>query len=413
MRRGPLLAVALALAGCLWCARDHDSYPGSHYLYIWAGDADRQERDFLAVVDVSPHSSEYATVVATARTDVNGSRPHHTEYEMPASGILWANGFDAGRTFLFDLHDPIRPVVLHAFGDPGAFTHPHSYARLANGHILSTFQSSAAARPSVGAGHGETGGLIEFDADGRVVRSSSAATDVEAGIRPYSLAVVPDLDRVVTTASDMHLHERSRAIQIWRLSDLTLLQTILLPPGARSDEQWLTAEPRVLGDGRTLLVNTFTCGLYRVSGLTGETASAEWVYSSPWQESAQKRFCAVPAVAGHFWIQTSGFEHAVLSLDVSDPSHPREVSRLTLGPTDVPHWIALEPDGDRLVITGYEGIDSRVLLAHVDRETGALGLETSFKAPNDRRPGIDFDRDQWPHGASGRAIPHRAVFSRR
>jgi len=35
--------------------------------------------------------------------------PHHTEYQMPASGVLWANGFAAGRTFRFDLRDPTRP----------------------------------------------------------------------------------------------------------------------------------------------------------------------------------------------------------------------------------------------------------------------------------------------------------------
>jgi hypothetical protein len=408
VRRAPLVAVACALAACLWCARDHDAFPGSHYLYVWAGDADKQHRDFLAVVDVDPQSSEYGMVIDTALTDVKGSRPHHTEYEMPADGMLWANGFDAGRTFLIDLHDPVRPLITHAFGSPGPFTHPHSYARLPNGHILSTFQAGAG-----GGDHGETGGLIEFDADGRVLRSSSAATVVDTGIRPYSLAVVPELDRVVTTASDMHLHERSRAIQVWRLSDLALLQTTLLPPGSRGDEQWLTAEPRVLSDGRTVLVNTFTCGLYRVSGLTGETASAEWVYSSPWQESEQRRFCAVPVVVGRFWIQTSGFEHAVLSLDVSDPSHPREASRLTLEPTEIPHWIALEPNGDRLVVTGYEALESRILIAHVDRESGALRLDASFKAPDGRRPGVDFDREEWPHGPSGRAIPHGAVFSRR
>jgi len=102
----------------------------------------------------------------------------------------------------------------------------------------------------------------------------------------------------------------------------------------------------------------------------------------------------------------------VISLDVTDPRQPREVSRLQLGPDDVPHWIAIEPGGDRLVITGYAGIESRVLLARVDRRTGALTLDTSFKAPGTADPGVDFGRATWLHGASGKAIPHGAVFSR-
>jgi hypothetical protein len=120
----------------------------------------------------------------------------------------------------------------------------------------------------------------------------------------------------------------------------------------------------------------------------------------------------VPAVAGRFWLQTSGPDHAVIGLDVSDPSRPREVSRLTLAPTEVPHWIALEPDGDRLVITGYESLETRVLLARVDRRTGALQLDKTFTTPGSTRPGVDFGRIVWPHGATGPAIPHGAVFSR-
>jgi hypothetical protein len=207
----------------------------------------------------------------------------------------------------------------------------------------------------------------------------------------------------------MHQQARSRAVQVWRLSDLTLIQTILLPPGPRGDENAMTAEPRVLGDGRTVLVNTFTCGLYRVQGLAGDTPTAEWVYSTPWREPP---YCAVPVVAGHFWLQTSGPEHSVMSLDISDPSHPREVGRLTLRPDEIPHWIALEPNGDRLVITGYGDIESRVLLAQLDRATGALRLDTTFKPRGAEQPGVDFGRERWPHGPTGRAIPHGAVFNR-
>jgi hypothetical protein len=323
---------------------------------------------------------------------------------MPAGGVLWANGFATGRTFQLDLRDPERPRLAGSFGDAGPFHHPHSYVRLSNGHVLVTFQRRA------GGGPAETGGLVEFDSDGRVVRSASAAVPaIDSGVRPYSLAVLPALDRVVTTATDMHLEARSRAVQIWRLSDLTLLHTILLPPGPRGDENAMTAEPRVLADGRTVLVNTFTCGLYRINGLDTGAPSAEWVYSTPWNAPP---FCAVPVVAGHFWLQSIGPEHAVVSLDIADPGRPREVSRLTLAPGEVPHWIGLEPDGDRVVITGYRDLESRVLLARLDRATGVLRLDSAFMPPGAGRPGVDFAREQWPHGTTGRAIPHGAVFSR-
>lgn len=56
------------------------------------------------------------------------------------------------------------------------------------------------------------------------------------------------------------------------------------------------------------------------------------------------------------------------------------------------------------MITGYGQLESRVLLAKLDRATGALRLDTTFN--------VDFGRDQWPHGPTGRAVPHGAVFSR-
>jgi hypothetical protein len=404
--RTPLVA-AIIIGACHAGAANPGPQPHaatSRFLFVWAGDADRRESDFLAVIDIDPRSANYASVLATLPVGVAGTRPHHTEYEMPATGVLWANGFDAGQTFRFDLRDPTRPHLVGSVGDAGPFSHPHSYARLSNGNVLATFQRRA------DTGQAETGGLVEFDADGRVVRYADAAVPtIDSGVRPYSLAVVPALDRVVTTATDMHLRARSRAVQVWRLSDLALLQTILLPPGPRGDENSMTAEPRVLADGRTVLVNTFTCGLYQLHGLAGDTPSAEWVYSTPWREAP---YCAVPVVAGHFWLQTSGPEHAVLNVDISDPSRPREVGRLTLRPDEIPHWIALEPNGDRLVVTGYRELESRVLLATLDRRTGALRLDMTFKTPGAEQPGVDFGRERWPHGPTGRAIPHGAVFSR-
>lgn len=375
---------------------------GSRFLYVWAGDADRQESDFLAVIDVDARSAAYASVVATLPVGATGTRPHHTNYDMPADGMLWANGFDSGQTFRFDVRDPASPHVAGSFGAIAGFSHPHSYARLGNGNVLATFQH--------GAGQTGTGGLVEFTADARVLRSASAAAPaIDSGVRPYSLTVVPGLDRIVTTAADMHQQTRSRAVQVWRLSDLTLLRTILLPPGPRGDENAMTAEPRVLEDGRTVLVSTFTCGLYRLQGLAGDTPAAEWVYSTPWKAPP---YCAVPVVAGHFWLQANGPEHAITSLDISDPGHPREAGRLTLRPHEIPHWIALEPNGNRLVITGYEAIESRVLLARFDRATGALHLDETFKPRDAEQPGVDFSRERWPHGLTGRAIPHGAVFNR-
>ena len=73
--------------------------PG-HYLFAWAGDADGKGNDFLAVIDADPASPSYGRLVTTVATDQPTKSVHHTEYTMPASGMLFANDHFAGRTFI-------------------------------------------------------------------------------------------------------------------------------------------------------------------------------------------------------------------------------------------------------------------------------------------------------------------------
>jgi hypothetical protein len=103
----------------------------------------------------------------------------------------------------------------------------------------------------------------------------------------------------------------------------------------------------------------------------------------------------------------------VVSLDISDPAAPREVSRLVLGDDDIPHWLAASPDGSRLVVTGHGALRHRVLLARFDTATGALTWDERFRDAGATEPGVRLDNKQWPHGGSAAGIPHGAVFTRR
>ena len=237
----------------------------AEYLYLWTASADSTQPDFLAVLDVTEDSARYGRLVTTLPVPGLQNMPHHTEHQMPADRQLFANGFATGQTFIFDLTDPVRPRLAAQFGDVEGYTHPHSFLRLPGGHVLATFQMRHE-------GEGMApGGLVELTADGRPVRSSSAnAPGLDPATRVYSAGIVPALDRIVTTTTDMHgLLPASRQLQIWRLSDLALLHTITLPDGPAGDESMMTAEPRVLADGRTVLVSTFSCGLYLMQGLEG------------------------------------------------------------------------------------------------------------------------------------------------
>jgi hypothetical protein len=378
----------------------------AEYLYLWTASADSSQPDFLAVLDVTEQSGRYGRLVTTVPVPGLQNMPHHTEHQMPADRRLFANGFATGQTFIFDVKDPLHPGVAAQFGDVDGFTHPHSFLRLPGGHVLATFQMRHEREAMA------PGGLVELTAEGRPVRSRSAnAPDLDPATRVYSAGVVPALDRIVTTTTDMHDIDApaSRQLQIWRLSDFTLLHTITLPDGPSGGESMLTAEPRVLDDGRTVLVSTFSCGLYLMQGLDGERPEGRLVASFP---RKPKTYCAIPVVAGHYYLVTVPAWSAVVSLDISDPAAPREVSRVTLGPDDVPHWISMSEDRRRLVVTGYGEMKHRVVIARFDSASGRLSLDERFREPGASAPGFRMDDKTWPHGGTSKGIPHGSVFGR-
>jgi 56kDa selenium binding protein (SBP56) len=380
--------------------------PGAaEYLYLWTASTDSTQPDFLAVLDVTENSGRYGRLVTTLPVPGLQNMPHHTEHQMPADRRLFANGFATGQTFVFDLKDPLRPRMAAQFGDMEGFTHPHSYLRLPGGHVLATFQMRHEK------GGMAPGGLVELTNDGRAVRSRSAnVAGLDPLTRVYSAGVVPAFDRIVTTTTDMHDDApASRQLQIWRLSDLTLLRTITLPDGPAGGESMFTAEPRVLDDGRTVLVSTFSCGLYLMQGLEGESPQGRLVASFP---RKPKTYCAIPVVAGRYYLVTVPAWSAVVSLDISDPAAPREVSRVTLGPDDVPHWISMSEDRRRVVVTGYGAMKHRVQIARFDSATGRLSLDDRFREPGASVPGFRMDDKTWPHGGRAKGIPHGSVFDR-
>jgi hypothetical protein len=403
MIRFALLIILVSLMGPARLAAQWA--PAPEYLYLWTASEDSTQPDFLAVLDVTEDSTRYGRLVTTLPVPGLGNVPHHTEHELPVDRRLFANGFDAGKTFIFDLTDPARPNLAGEFGDVEGYSHPHSYLRLPGGNVLATFQMR----------HGPDGmapgGLVELTPAGVPVRSSSANTPgLDPETRVYSAGVVPALDRIVTTTTDMDGDSpASRQLQIWRLSDLAPLHTIRLPDGPAGDESTLTAEPRVLGDGRTVLVSTFSCSLYLMEGLETDAPSARLVATFPRKPDT---YCAIPVIVEDHYLVTVPAWSAVVSLDISDPAAPREVSRVTFGPDDVPHWISVSADKRRVAITGYGTMQHRVLIARFDPESGQLTLDERFREEGAEEPGFRMDDETWPHGGQAKGIPHGAVFSR-
>lgn len=402
MRILPL--VVLGLAACAPSSNAPD-FAGS-YLYVWAGAATDGESDFLAVIDANPGSERYAEIVATVPTGARGGA-HHSEHQMPAGDTLFVNAFGSGVTYLMDVSTPLVPRLAGQFDTLGGYSHPHSYARLPNGNVLMSYQALASDMT-------KPGGLVEVTPAGAFVRASGPATNpVDTQVRPYSVTPFPDIDRVVTTTTDMHGVLTGSSFQVWRLSDLALLHTVSLPTGPRGNEQFDPAEVRVMDDG-TVILTTFRCGMYRLTDLASEAPRAELIYSWAW-EAYEEDVCALGVPRHSFWFQAVANRAGswVVALDLKHPAAPVEVGRLRIGRATRPHWLSADPRSNRLVLTSGEGrTQDRVLVLSYDPVTGGIAMDTTFREAGARAPGVSFRRTSWPHGTAGNALPHGAVFSR-
>lgn len=322
------------------------------------------------------------------------------------------------------MRDPEHPRLAASFGDMAGYMHPHSYLRLPNGHVLATFQhghhpGSAGTDPHAShashGGHadregpvGASGGLVEIDDHGRVVRAVSNADPAftDALLMPYSLVVIPAIDRVVSTNSSMHDDDIFSGVtyQVWRLSDLKLLKTAYFDVGANHYAHISPEEPRLGPDG-SVFVQTLGCGIERITGLNSPEPASKLVYTFP------GNWCGVPTIVGHYLIDSVPAIHGFIALDIAAPASPKEVSRLTISDAFEPHWTAWDPKTRRLVVTPEGKTDDRAYLLKLDEATGALAIDSGFH-DSDGKPGFDFADRDWPHRWKGTAQPHGAVFTR-
>lgn len=404
-RRASTLGLAMIIAACGVGRTPGTGGAPSRYLYVWAGTGTDTVTgiDMMTVVDADPSHATYGSVLSAVTVDSSGRMPHHTEFDAPAKGALFANDYTGDKSFLIDFSVPEAPR-LHARLDrvPNG-RRLHSFARLSNGHVLATVQFGDSAIA------GQPGGLAEFDADGHFLRSGWSRDTAFPGarIRTYALTVIPTIDRIVTTSSPMDTERTANVIQVWRLSDLTLIKTLAVPRVAGDSAEGMPFEVRALDDGSVML-NTYRCGFFHITGIASDPKITRVLALAE-----PKNFgCSVPVLAGHFMVMPIAYAHRYATIDITDPDHPKEVASFPTDSTFFPHWASLDPGSDRVVFTDQGDGKASVRIAHLDRATGQLSWDDRFKAAGSTASGISYDRATWPNGVKGMAMPHGAVFVR-
>ncbi len=71
----------------------------SPYLFVWAGDDDEQDSDFLAVIDARPDTPTYGQVIATLPVRARSTFPHHTDMNFQRAQYFLQTAGARGRPF--------------------------------------------------------------------------------------------------------------------------------------------------------------------------------------------------------------------------------------------------------------------------------------------------------------------------
>ena len=399
------------------------AYPhasGGSYLFMWAGDAAGKASDFLAVIDASPASPRYGAVIASLATGTAGTHPHHTEHEMPANGHLLANGFHAGRTWLFDLSNPLTPRIITSFGDVAGFSHPHSFIRLATAVYWRRSSIGRSPGPNRAAADTIRRGTPSIARPAVSWKWTNGAVDPilqrqrsgDQGPADLSIQRAPDAG-LRSCGLDNHRHGRSQqGSDVGVGSVLAAVATQAAAehrPAARPSRRRTPVHRRAAPVARwkSVYIHTFNCGLYLLRDVERPEPKASFV------TAFKGKNCGVPVLTGQYWIQTVPEAHAVVALDITNPERPREVSTLAVGEDEEPHWISIDSTGRRIVLNSSgSGTGNRLFVIDFDPANGRLSFDERFRDEGSSRPGIRLTGRAWPHGFTGTPVPHGTVFSR-
>lgn len=440
------LALAALAATLSWGTRaladdfDDDARDKDKYILAWAGDADDQQSDFLAVVDANPKSRTYGKVLKTYTLPEGVDKvnePHHMNHQVSPNCKLYAGGLLSGRVFVFDVRDPLNmpaPRVLSA-GVDFPFTVPDDFQFLPNGNVLGTFVGSM--------NFTSPGGVVEFDPEGNVVSWFPVGDDPTAN--PHGLSVKPDINRLVTSGFGVPitLFSSFNFYDIWthsnvRIFDLTtreLLNIVSLPTGPRyaasngdphQRENFAVMEVAFLhGAGKTGFFASAMGGggLYFCPDATSGSPECHLVYDAGYNSgpgvmhiSADDRYLILPLST----VGQGTTPKRVAVFDIANPMQPQLTQELVVpdNTTGGPHFGTWNESETRYGWTDFFVDDSRIPVK-VDGDhrlylarwkNGKLHVDNRFRDENDHRVGVSFNRVQWPHGNSGFASPHGFVF---
>jgi selenium-binding protein 1 len=323
------------------------------YLFVWAGDQSRGNPDFLSVINFDEWSSHYGEVVKTVPLPgpgATGNEPHHVglskDGKVLATGGLLSVLKGQPELFFFDVSVPEDAKYI-ASVNPPLSSITDDFEPLADGGFLVTMMGGPQ-------GHAP-GRVVEFNHDLRLV-SEHPTNPPDHGFNPHGISVRADLNLMVTSdficptstlnAVSGGLDLRG-SIRVWDFKRREILRTVDIPnAGGTIDVKLIPRDPQ----GRAYTAGMLDDKLYLVDTRNG-TAAAVFDFSTI-QKGGWPQLMRTTRDGRRLFI-TLNQAGKVVMFDTSEPSTPKVLNILDLGPSAGPHYLRLTEDERRLVISDY------------------------------------------------------------
>lgn len=312
-------------------------------LYVWTRDADSEQSDFLAVVDVDPGSDSFGEIVATEPTGSAANETHHFGYTTDTNRIF-GGGLFSNELFIYDVEsDPRAPELIRTVDlDATGYSGPHTLYAVPGGVMLAMLGSTDGGGPAA---------LVKVDDDGEFIESYPQAGPENTPEYMYDVGVKPEMNRMITSswAHPEHVKmpggsppaETGNEVVVWNWETKEILQVEELDV-APLEVRWMHGS-----DARGGFINCAYAGsvwywedddgdghidFHRVIRLDEGAAPADL------RISYDNRYLYVSNFGGN----------SLQQYDIGDPLHPRLVDEVEL---PHPNMMKLSPDSRRLYVT--------------------------------------------------------------
>ncbi|MGY6277372.1 selenium-binding protein SBP56-related protein [Methylomonas sp. MgM2] len=343
------------------------------YLFVWAGDQEHDDPDFLAVINFDSKSDDYGKVITTVPLPPPGethNEPHHChlskDKNILACGGLLSLLKNQDSIFFFDVSNPEMPVFLSSTKAALSDITDDFLPLDSGGFLITNMGSESGFTP---------GRLVELDARQGIVNEWPILTPSDDAstlddFNPHGISARPEVNLMVTsdflepasTLNDVPGESVLRSsVRVWNFQKRRITRTIpIVSPTSGSAGVGTMDIKLIPGDPhkRAFTAGMFDGWIYLVDTVKGKATPVFDCEDIVPHVEVEVRGGMIQLLditkSGKSRLLTGAFQAGqVIMLDVSDPENPKQAAVVDLGKGAGPHSLYLSADDKRLVVTDY------------------------------------------------------------